>query len=59
MKLPMKTAARVSEILSATLFVQVTAMANEQMPSVSAINNSPVATDTRYGFFNGFDHGSS
>lgn len=59
MKLQMKTVTRVFGILSAAIFVQAAAMAEDQMMSVSATTNSPVTPDTRYGFLDGLDHRSS
>jgi hypothetical protein len=59
MKLQMKSAARVFGILSATIFIRATAMADDQAVPSAAGTGSSVASDTRYGLFNGLDHRSS
>ena len=55
----MKPFARVLGILSATLFIQATARADDQVASPAATINSPPVSDTHYGLFNGPDHRSS
>jgi hypothetical protein len=59
MKLQMKTAVLVLGMLSATIFIQTTVLADDQMTSPATTTNSPAASDERYGFLNGLDHGSS
>jgi hypothetical protein len=59
MKLQAKTFVRVLGMLLATIFVQAAAVAEDQIASPTNTINSPVAPDTRYGFFNGLDHRGS
>jgi hypothetical protein len=58
MKFQMKTVVRVLAILSATIFIQATARANDPVAPAAAVN-PPVASETRFGLFNGLDHRSS
>jgi hypothetical protein len=59
MKLQMKTVARVLGMLPVTLFVQATALADDQIAPTMATQNSSDVSDTRYGLFDGLDHRSS
>jgi len=59
MKLQMKTAARVLAVLSATIFIQATAVADDQVAPAPAATVSSVTPDPRYGLFDWLDHRSS
>lgn len=59
MKLQLKTVSRVVGMLSAALFIETEALAEDQMASSATANNSANAPDTRYGLFDGLDHRSS
>jgi hypothetical protein len=59
MKLQMQNAVRLFGILSASIFFQTIALADDQMTSPTVSTNSIIAPDARYGFLNGLDHGSS
>ena len=59
MKLQKQGAVHVFGMLSAAIFIQATAMADDQTMATSATTNSLAAPDTRYGLFNGLDHRSS
>src|SRR5258706_9280788 len=58
MKLQINTVTRAFGMLSAATLIHGTAMADEQMAAPAAASSS-VATDTRYGLFDGLDHRSS
>jgi hypothetical protein len=55
----MKMAGCAWGIFSAGFFIQFAAMADEPLARVSLTSDSPAASDTRYGLFNGLDHRSS
>ena len=59
MKLQAKTFVRGLGILSASIFIQAAAVADDWIASPTNSANSSIAPDTRYGFFDGLDHRSS
>lgn len=59
MKLQIKTIPHVFGIVSATIFIQTAAVADDQMAALAATTSSSVAPNTRYGLFDGLDHRSS
>lgn len=58
MKLQMKAAVRVLGMLSAIIFIQAAAGANDPVAPVAAVN-SPATSETRFGLFDGLDRRSS
>ncbi len=59
MTLRTKTIKRLVGLLSVVTFVHVTALADAQVVPTKVVTNSPVASDMRYGLFDGLDHRSS